>query len=315
MITGLVDHLWQSCCCSGVACAFSWLLRGNAAVVRLWLWRIAALKLVLPFSLLVALGGWLGFPTAHSADPTPPALVTAFRTVEPLFGPATYFELAGFAAATIATLALVAAAACGWWIVRQLQYAQLRAEEQARLREANPDDILPSIGFTKAALLTAFVLAGLTAPMLAGAITDHQWRRELLIANALALRNASATINPATRGLGTRYRVDADAHGVSIRNANIHDLVALAYGVNRYSVISPQMMSEAEPASRSWIHWPRYDVRIEAPVPDPSDFDPYALRQNLTKLLADRFGLEIYVNGDCQPPCGVYQMKMAADPL
>jgi hypothetical protein len=63
------------------------------------------------------------------------------------------------------------------------------------------------------------------------------------------------------------------------------------------------------------MHWPRYDIRVQARVPDPEDFDPYALRQNLTKALSEQFGLEIYVNGDCQPPCGNYHLALAEDPL
>jgi hypothetical protein len=39
------------------------------------------------------------------------------------------------------------------------------------------------------------------------------------------------------------------------------------------------------------------------------------LRQPLTKLLADEFGLEVYVNGDCQPPCGRWGMALTPDPL
>jgi hypothetical protein len=70
-----------------------------------------------------------------------------------------------------------------------------------------------------------------------------------------------------------------------------------------------------ESASRSWLHWPRYDIRIQAQVPDPRDFDAYALRQNLTKTLSEQFGLEIYVNGDCQPPCGNYHLALAEEPL
>ena len=108
MITGLVDHLWQSCCCCGVAWAFSVLTHGNAAVVRLWLWRIAALKLLLPFSLLFALGGWIGFPSVHSADPTPPSLVAFFQAAAPFVEPARHFGLSGFLAAACAILVLAA---------------------------------------------------------------------------------------------------------------------------------------------------------------------------------------------------------------
>ena len=47
--------------------------------------------------------------------------------------------------------------------------------------------------------------------------------------------------------MGARYRVDADEHGVSVRNANIHDLVAIVYGVKRHAVITPQMYSGGTP--------------------------------------------------------------------
>jgi uncharacterized protein (TIGR03435 family) len=146
-------------------------------------------------------------------------------------------------------------------------------------------------------------------------VHDRQQRLEWLIANSLALREAPVTMAPAARGLGNRYRVDADANGVSVRNVNIHDLVAIAYGVKRHAVITPQMYSGVDSAERSWLHWPRYDIRIQARVPKPRDFDPYALRQNLTKALSEQFGLEIYLNGDCQPPCGNYHLALADEPL
>jgi uncharacterized protein (TIGR03435 family) len=164
-------------------------------------------------------------------------------------------------------------------------------------------------------LLSTFAGIALFTPMLGGAVADHQWRRNVLIANSLALRDASAAMTLAARGLGERYRVDADPHGVSIRNANINELVAIAYGVHPYEVITPQLMSAPDQTGVSWLVWPRYDVRVDAAVPDAGNFDAYALRQTLTKLLSDRFGLEIYVNRDCQPPCGIYRLALPEDPL
>jgi len=60
---------------------------------------------------------------------------------------------------------------------------------------------------------------------------------------------------------------------------------------------------------------PRYDVHVTAPVQRPAEFDPYALRQPVTKLLAERFGLEINLDNRCQPPCGSYAVAMPVDPL
>ncbi|HEU4779888.1 MAG TPA: hypothetical protein VFS58_08410 [Steroidobacteraceae bacterium] len=315
MITGLVDHLWQSCCCSGVACAFSWLLRGNAAVFRLWLWRMAVLKLLLPFSLLAALGGWLGFPSPHAADPAPATLLRLLAELTPIASPARTGTWTGIPLAIAAFAALAATAVCAHGLRNRLRIENTRVAEEAARRERNVDDIVARPGFLKSALLTASLLCSIAIPLLAGAVQDRQQRRERLIANSLALRNAPIDMKPAAAGLGARYRVEATPHGVSIRNASIHDLVAMVYGVRRHAVISPQMMSEAEPASRSWLHWPRYDVSVQAPVPDSRDFEPYALRQGLTRLLSERFGLEIYVNGDCQPPCGNYHLALAENPL
>jgi hypothetical protein len=315
MIPGLVDHLWQSCCCCGVAWIFSMMTRGDAAIVRLWLWRIAAMKLLLPFSWLFALGGWLGFPSPHPADPAPAALVGVIEQLVPFASPARACEWTGLALTFAALVALAGAGACGYALRQRLRIERVNALEEAERQARDVDDIGSWPGFLVSASMSAFVLAAVSIPMLAGAIQDRQQRRERLIANSLSLRNAQFAIRPSATGMGTRYRIDADAHGVSIRNANIHDLVAIVYGVKRHAVITPQMMVQGESASRSWLHWPRYDVRVEAAVPAPREFEPYALRQGLTKLLAEQFGLEIYVNGDCQPPCGNYRVALADDPL
>ena len=315
MITGLVDHLWQSCCCWGVAWIFSMLTRGDAAVVRLWLWRIAAIKLLLPFSLLFALGAWLGFPSPHSADPAPPDLVRVIGLLAPFASPARVLGWSGVPLALAALAAIAGAGACAYWLRESLRIERAKVQQEAARRELDVDDVAPRPGFFCSALMSAWVLCAVSIPMLAGAIQDRQQRLKRLIANSLALRDAPLMMAPAARGMGTRFRVEADPQGVSVRNANLHDLVAIAYGVNRYSVMTPQMYSGVESASRSWMHWPRYDIRVQASMPAPRDFDPYALRQNLTKALSEQFGLEIYVNGDCQPPCGNYHLALADDPL
>jgi hypothetical protein len=315
MLQGLVDHLWQSCCCCGVAWIFSAMTRGNAAIVRLWLWRFAALKLLLPFSVFYALGAWLGFPSPHSADPAPPDLVRTIDALAPLASPAREFSWTGWWLALASIAALSAAGACAYGVRNRLRVECNKVSAEAARRELDVDDTLPRPGFLGSATMSAFVMCAVSIPMLAGAVHDRQQRLEWLIANSLALRDAPITMVPAAQGMGDRYRVEADAQGVTVRNANIHDLVAIAYGVKRHAVISSQMYSGMESAGRSWLHWPRYDVRVQAQVPKPRDFDSYALRQNLTKALSEQFGLEIYLNGDCQPPCGNYHLALADDPL
>ena len=68
MLAALVDHLWQSVLIFPVLAFGTVLARGNAAIIRLWMWRIAALKFVVPFYLLFVIGGWLGFPVKNAKD-------------------------------------------------------------------------------------------------------------------------------------------------------------------------------------------------------------------------------------------------------
>ena len=54
------NHLWQSTLFVGVAGLLTLFLTKNRAHVRYWLWLIASVKFLLPFSILVAVGGLLG---------------------------------------------------------------------------------------------------------------------------------------------------------------------------------------------------------------------------------------------------------------
>src|ERR1700759_2899013 len=65
-ITGtLANHLWQSTLFAVVATVLSLALRRNHARVRYRLWLAASVKFLIPFSLLVGLGGHLAGP-GHS---------------------------------------------------------------------------------------------------------------------------------------------------------------------------------------------------------------------------------------------------------
>jgi bla regulator protein BlaR1 len=59
MSSALANHLWQSTLFAVVAGLLTLALRSNRAQARYWLWLIASLKFLVPFSLVVALGGWL----------------------------------------------------------------------------------------------------------------------------------------------------------------------------------------------------------------------------------------------------------------
>jgi len=316
-MAALADHLWQSLLLLALCALVALLLRPNSARVRLWVWRVAALKFLLPFALFHVIGGWLGLPVSHVSDPAPAFLVDWVAHARRVFAPAQSVGLAGIP--VIAASALLLMIALGWApkVVEQIRLERFRARREFLhiLREpaAQPAH---SIGFFKAALMTALVFAVSAGPLLAGAVDDHQHRREVLIANSLSLRAGTLVMNVAAPGMGTRARVIANAHGVLVRNANLMDLVSLAYGVSTFSVFGDQMTSSEDGGEQSyWLLTPRYDVRVTAPVREPEHFEPYALRQIVTRMIAERFGSEIHMNGKCQPPCGRYGVPLAEAPL
>lgn len=68
----LGNHLWQSTLFAAVVALLALCLRKNQARTRYWLWLIASVKFLIPFSLLVTAGSYLKWPTA--APITPPRL-------------------------------------------------------------------------------------------------------------------------------------------------------------------------------------------------------------------------------------------------
>jgi hypothetical protein len=316
MTAALVDHLWQSLLvCGGIAaCAF--LTRASRAIFRLWLWRAAALKFMFPFALIHALGEWIGFPVAYTADPAPPALVAFVGALAPQLAPGRLLEPRGIWAWGVPLLAFLASALCVRGAIARIGREQRRAREEQERRERDVNDVLCYPGLWATAAMTFCALAVICAPLLTGALADRQRRHELLIVNSLSLRRGQIVMTEAAPGMGQRYRVVANENGVLIRNANLIDIVAIVYAIHR-SAVWTEHRAGADPVARQnfWMISPRYDVRVTAPVRDPQEFDPYALRWPLTKLLAERFGLEINLDNKCQPPCGNYGVAMPQDPL
>ncbi len=64
----LGDHLWQSTVFAATAALLTFLLRNNHASARHWLWLAASVKFLIPFALLVSVGGHLSWPHASPAS-------------------------------------------------------------------------------------------------------------------------------------------------------------------------------------------------------------------------------------------------------
>lgn len=312
----LIDHLWQSLACLIAVSLLCVLMRHNSARLRLWLWRFAALKFLLPFALLYALGGWLGFPVAYPENEVPAMLVNFSASVRQWFAPAQSSGLEGLAA--LAALGVLILVSAGWApkVFAQLRLDRMRAGHEHWKQQRNPSFSPPGLGFFKAALLTFCAILFGAGPLIAGAVDDQQWRRELLIANSLSLRAGRIEVKLAAPGMGSRLRVIADENGVRVRNANLRELLSMVYGVTNFDIYTDQMTTDENAGGRNhWLNWPRYDIQVTARVREPGHFDPYALRQIVTRMVAERFGSEVHVNGECQPPCGRYGLPLSEEPL
>jgi CubicO group peptidase (beta-lactamase class C family) len=295
----LADHMWQSLQAIGCLGVFAFLTRHNPASFRQWLWRIAALKLVVPFALISAIGGWFSFPVTHSAQSPPATLMRLLEAVGPWFTPSRHFQGAVFGWLFVAeVLAVAGAVLC---IRRALRAEAPRAAAEAGRLESDPDDHPPGVGFFNSALMTAFAMLAVLGPLTSGAVHDRLRRQALLRENAQSLEDAVIVMRPAAPGMGSRMRVTADADGVTIRNVTLQELGGVAYGISRFAVYSSHFIQAGE---TDWMTGERYDVRVEGRVIEPDDFDTYALRGPVTRKLAVDFGLEIYEDTKCQPPCG-----------
>lgn len=293
----LFDHLWQSMLFGALVFGLAWLTRNNLAALRLWLWRAAALKFLLPFGILYALGAWLGYPVRHSAIPPPDALVDFVTRGVSVATPAQTFAPSALIAMGLA-LASIAALACGARIVRELRRSRQQWETERALMAADWSYCATPLGFFRSAILTSAAVLTFFVPTLCGAVQDRQWRQQVLAIDQRLLLSAMIGMTEAQRERGFLSRVTATADGVAILNINIQDLVALVYGIDQFEVFGGAL---------PWLEFPRYDVRVAGPVYAPSVFDPYSLRQPVTDYLYQRFGVSIRVNGDCQQPCGSYQ--------
>lgn len=82
MLAAIANHLWQSTLVAGVAALLALALKNNPARSRYWLWMIASLKFLIPFSLLVLAGSYVSFPAATISS-TPQLSVMAAEFSQP----------------------------------------------------------------------------------------------------------------------------------------------------------------------------------------------------------------------------------------
>lgn len=289
----IIDHLWQSALYVAITWLAARLVRSSAVSLRLWMWRIAALKFVVPFAWVYDAGGWLGFPVRHSAIPPPQWLTDsvagALLWVSPAqsFASASQARMIGLAAAfTLAVLSV-------HLIRAELRRTRDQRDDERRHFEFSGQDAPPP-GFLQTLTLASVTLLLIAGPAVAGAVRNRLDRQAALAVDTEALRSAKIELFETDWRFGDRTEVLATPNGVTIRKINLQDLVALVYGIGQFEVFGGAL---------PWLESPHYDVRVTGTVTQPALYDPYSLRQPLTEYLSTEFGVSIRVNGRCQDPC------------
>jgi len=132
-IQSLANHLWQSTLFAAVAGLLTLALRKNRAQVRYWLWFSASIKFLVPFALLMTVGGYLGHLPAAKSIPVPAMADTVVEVavpfpVSPLPTPAPQQKVDWIPGALI-----------GAWVCGTLGIAMMRVRATLRIRAVISD--------------------------------------------------------------------------------------------------------------------------------------------------------------------------------
>jgi bla regulator protein BlaR1 len=216
MISGLVNHLWQST----LFCAAVWLitlaLRQNGAALRHSLWLIASIKFLVPFSLLYQLGVLLGLPPTLGTRSL--LFSQAIEITTPMVSPTQSLILLSPMPApswsiVLATLWAIGAAIVGrrWWVGWRAADSMARA---ARPVPGSPPDtritdaaIEPAVArvFRPVVLLPAALLGRLTGPQLDAVLAherEHIARRDNLVSHVHRLVETMFWFHPMVWWIG-----------------------------------------------------------------------------------------------------------------
>jgi len=182
MSGALFDHLWQSTLFGLAIWGSTLLLRGNSAAVRHWLWLLASVKFLLPFSLLYGIGAAIGITPAVEV---PTDYIAALSVAAPVMSPSV-LDVGQPASSSMLAPVLVgvwlivsATLALRWfhgWRLAVRLSASTRPSSQGpadvRLIDA---DIEPSVArvFQPVVLLPAALPEKLSAPQL-DALLEHE---------------------------------------------------------------------------------------------------------------------------------------------
>jgi beta-lactamase regulating signal transducer with metallopeptidase domain len=226
MIGQLTSHLWQSTFFALAAGLLTLAFRGNRARVRYWLWLAASLKFLIPFALLVTLGGRLHLAPVAQKVATPVLSYAEYASsavetmAQPFSGPLTA------APAAPHTVSRTPIFIFGLWLCGFVALALMRVRGWLRIlgavRSGTPIDIPASVevrlspgllepgvvGLARPVLLLPDgILERLTAPQLEAVIAHelcHVRRRDNLFAAVHMVVEALFWFHPLVWWIGAR---------------------------------------------------------------------------------------------------------------
>jgi bla regulator protein blaR1 len=157
----LLNHLWQSTVFAAAVALTTVAFERNSARLRYWLWLAASLKFLIPFSVLVSVGGGAARPTAA---PFLPALTVV--QVSTYFAPASTFPtVPPTAAQSYWRVAIAAIWAAGALLLLIRWYRRWRGARNAA-RNGRPLLINPSLPALSSPSMTEPGVFGLFRPIL-----------------------------------------------------------------------------------------------------------------------------------------------------
>ena len=217
----LINHLWQSSCFALLAGLLAFVLRKNSPKVRYRVWLSASLKFLLPFALLVGIGGLVPRPTERPASAAVPifpnTLVQLAQPISPAPTPtvSAHIQLAWapVAIGVVWALGFLAIMLARWrsWIGFR---AALRTSTPIELPIPVPALITPGakepgvVGFLRPVLILPSHFLEHLNPRQLGAILTHELchvhRRDNLFAGAHMVVEAIFWFHPLVWWIGSR---------------------------------------------------------------------------------------------------------------
>ena len=245
MISALLNHLWQSTLFCGGVWLITLALRGNGAAVRHGLWVAAALKFLVPFSLLFSAGALFSFATPTDAGP--PMFGVGMEVAAPVISPAISLREAARDPAPVLWMGLMLAWLAGalvvmarwlraWWAAESITRAARPAPElpaDVRVTEA---DIEPAVArvIRPVVLLPAALLTQLAPSQLEAVIAHeraHIARRDNFFSHVQCLVESLFWFYPLVWWIG-RQQVDERERACDERVLEEgHDEAAYAEGI------------------------------------------------------------------------------------